>query len=424
MTKRLLAVFAGVALVVGLAPSPAAAVAPEVPPPPRGEFDALTYNVAGLPEGLSGSNPSVNTPLISPLLNAYDLVLVQEDWADVPGVPIDFFHDDLISAVDHPYLSTPAPAPNGTDPRRPEALVSDGLNRLSRFPFGEITRVMWPHCFGGANTSDGGAGDCLSQKGFAVARTELAPGVEVDVYNLHAEAGSTPLDVQYSAEDFAVLAAFINEHSAGRAVLVGGDYNLHTDEAVDGAVFDGFLAATGLTDVCTVVDCGSDADEIDKFTFRSGGGVRLEPLSHRFERDRFRRADGEPLSDHDALAVTFRWSGPVAVGIDVEPGQPENRVVLGSGRGVTVAVLSAPGFDARAVLPRTVCFGEPDDVTERACTTHHGELRDVDGDGDRDLLLRFSVEQSGLDAADTRACLTGLTEPGIPVAGCDAIRPK
>lgn len=65
-------------------------------PPPSGTFTTLTYNVAGLPEGLSGSNPSVNTPLISPLLNAYDLVLVQEDWIDAAGV--DFFHDDVISA--------------------------------------------------------------------------------------------------------------------------------------------------------------------------------------------------------------------------------------------------------------------------------------------------------------------------------------
>jgi hypothetical protein len=135
--------------------------------------------------------------------------------------------------------------------------------------------------------------------------------VEVDVYNLHAEAGSTPLDVQYSAEDFQQLAAYIEANSAGRAILIGGDFNLHTDEDVDGAVFDQFLAATGITDTCQVVDCGADADEIDKIGFRSGGGVTLEALDHRFERDVFVRDDGAPLSDHDALAVTIRWTaGP------------------------------------------------------------------------------------------------------------------
>ena len=73
-------------------------------------------------------------------------------------------------------------------------------------------------------------------------------------------------------------------------------------------MFDDFLAATGLTDVCGVLDCGTDADRIDKFVFRGGSGVVLEPLDHVFERERFvRPTDGEPLSDHDALHVPFRW---------------------------------------------------------------------------------------------------------------------
>jgi hypothetical protein len=277
-----------------------------------GTFDALTYNVAGLPEPFSGSEPDINTVQISPLLDDYDLALVQEDWVDpVPPIPgFDFHHDDLISLVHHPFLSTPAPPPIGGDPTRPSALVADGLNRLSRFPFGEITRVRWTNCFGGADTSDGGAADCLSQKGFSVARTTFADGVEIDVYNLHGEAGSSPLDVQYSAEDYVQLAAFMNQHSAGRPIIVGGDFNLHTDEEPDSTVYDTFLAATGLTDVCEVVDCGDDDDRIDKFAFRSAGDIEITPLSHHFEREKFQRDDGEPLSDHDALAVTFEWSAP------------------------------------------------------------------------------------------------------------------
>lgn len=298
---------AGAASTSEQAASPAAV--PEAPT--AGTFSALTYNVAGLPEPLSGSEPDINTPFISPLLNDYDLVLVQEDWDNVPPLPepLVVYHQLLIADVTHPYLSTPAPNPLGTDPRRDTAFVSDGLNRMSRFPFGELVREMWPNCFGGINTGDGGAGDCLSQKGFSVARTEFAPGVEIDVYNLHAEAGSTPLDLQYSAEDFETLADFIGTYSEGRPIIVGGDYNLHTDEAIDGAVFDQFLADTGASDVCEVVDCGADADRIDKFVFRSSSGITIEPLSHRFERDKFvRPGDGAPLSDHSALAVDFAWT--------------------------------------------------------------------------------------------------------------------
>ena len=44
-------------------------------PTNEGNFSVLSYNVAGLLEGLSQSKPSVFIPMISPLLNNYDLVL-------------------------------------------------------------------------------------------------------------------------------------------------------------------------------------------------------------------------------------------------------------------------------------------------------------------------------------------------------------
>lgn len=287
--------------------------ADEQPITVSGTFDALTYNVAGLPESLSGSEPDENTPLISPLLNPYDLVLVQEDWIDpVPPIPaFNFHHDDLISAATHPYKSTPATPPVGTDLRRPTALVADGLNRLARFPFGPITRVMWDNCFGAFDTSDGGAADCISQKGFSVAVTEPSPGVFIDVYNLHGEAGRTATDLAYQKADYEQLAAYIQAHSAGHAVILAGDTNLHTDRVPDGSVWADFLAAADLADVCESVDCGVDVDVIDKFAFRSGGGVTLAALSHVFERDTFKRGDGEPLSDHDPLAVTFSYTAQV-----------------------------------------------------------------------------------------------------------------
>ncbi|MGH9194010.1 MAG: hypothetical protein ACRDZ0_16245, partial [Acidimicrobiales bacterium] len=138
--------------------------------------------------------------------------------------------------------------------------------------------------------------------------------------------------------------------SAGRPVIVGGDFNLNTDRAPDGGVFDTFLAATGLTDVCAVVDCGDDADRIDKFVFRSGGGVTIQPLEHRFERDRFRREDGAPLSDHDALAVKFAWSGSAGGGPPTtQPPDEADDAPVGSGaRGVRVAQPARPV----AAIPR------------------------------------------------------------------------
>lgn len=285
-----------------------------------GELDLLSYNVAGLPEVLSGSEPAVNMPLIGPLLNDYDLVVLQETWKTPdpnPAAPIRVYHEELESRVDFEYASESPDQPFGGDPTRPEALLADGLNLFSRFPFGEVTRVRWDGCFGGADQSRGGAGDCLSLKGFLVATVTLADGVEVDVYDLHGEAGSTPQDQELQAADYDQLAAFIEEHSAGHAVLLAGDTNLHTwttpdpdhpEGEGDLAIWQAFLERTGLTDVCDAIEC-EDPSAIDKAAFRSDAGVTLEPLSHDNPTDVFVRDDGEPLSDHPPLAVTFRWAG-------------------------------------------------------------------------------------------------------------------
>ena len=286
---------------------------------PSGEFVMLSYNVAGLPEALSGSEPAINTPIIGPKLNAFDLVLLQESWKTPepnPLAPLRVYHEDLEAAADFPHRSTPATQPLGSNPHRPEALLADGLNRFSRLSFDEVTRVAWTGCFGGMDRSDHGAGDCLATKGFSVATTELADGVELDVYNLHGEAGSSARDQELQAADYEQLAKFILEHSADKAILLAGDTNLHTDVdadpehpegAGDLAIWERFLEQTGLVDVCEPLDC-RDPDRIDKAAFRNNDSVTLKPLSRTWETDNFKRDDGRPLSDHEPLAVRFRWS--------------------------------------------------------------------------------------------------------------------
>lgn len=309
-----------------------------------GTFRALTYNVAGLPEPLSGSEPAVNSPLISPLLNGYDLVLLQEDWVDAlaqhgarpagaEAVPRTGYHDLVVADAVHPYRSEPmaSPPPLGAlVDRLPTGptLSGDGLNHLSDFTTADTERVPWQHCHGELHVVavetaaeeadvddptgddlDGGSGDCGAQKGFSLTTIELAPGAAVDLYNLHADAGGHANDIETRRRNFEQLASFIAGRPAGNAVILGGDTNLKTGPgARDDATWSAFLAATGLTDVCGTVDCGADAGEIDKFAFRSGRRVQLAPQTHRFERDVFVRSDGEPLSDHDALAVDFHWA--------------------------------------------------------------------------------------------------------------------
>lgn len=336
-TRRVISLAVAGALLGAVAPAWA-----REPTPPAGSFTALSYNVAGLPEPLSGSEPATNSPIISPLLNDYGLVLLQEDWVDVlaqhgarpagtEGVPRTGYHDLVVGAAVHPYRSEPMSSPPpviNTASRLPTGptLTGDGLNRLSDFRFGDLHRVMWEVCHGEVHVTavetiadeagmddptgddiDGGSADCGAQKGFSVTTTELATGVTVDVYNLHADAGGHPNDIDTRRQNFDQLVSFINDHSLGRAVILGGDTNLRTGPgARDDETWTVFLRDAGLTDVCEVVDCGADAGKIDKFAFRSGGGTKIVPQSHEFEREKFVH-DDKPLSDHDALAVRFHW---------------------------------------------------------------------------------------------------------------------
>jgi hypothetical protein len=279
------------------------------------EFITLSYNVAGLPQEVSQVNPEEHIPLISPLLNGYDIVLTQEDfdwWVETLNT-LDFvnYHTRLRAEVDYPYQSEQHPGPEavGLDiaTERPALMVGDGLGLMSRFPFDGFDRVPWETCAPAA-------ADCLAMKGFGMARVELADGVLVDVYTLHAEAGGETDDNEARAAGFELLADYIEERSAGHAIILGGDTNLHTepdsedaDDREDARVWADFLERTGLTDVCDALDC-ADPTRIDKFAFRSDGGIALEPLSWTFEVDKFVDAAGEPLSDHDALAVRWRWS--------------------------------------------------------------------------------------------------------------------
>jgi len=290
----------------------------------EGEFSLLSYNVAGLPVEISKEHPDVNIPKISPHLDDYDVVMTQEDfdWWKPDGLAstTDFtnYHDRLRADAHHEFRTEPHPGAEAVgidiEADRPNMELGDGLGVLSAFPISDTVRVPWDRCFG---EFDSGASDCLAMKGFLMTRLELADGVEVDLYDLHGEAGGGPEDQALQAEDFEQLAAYMEENSAGRAVIVGGDTNLHTDPPGDDAhedsadgkdleIWNAFLDAVGLTDACAATTCDGTG-RIDKIAFRSDDGVELEATSHEFQTDVFVDDVGEALSDHEALEVVFSW---------------------------------------------------------------------------------------------------------------------
>ena len=250
----------------------------------NGELAVLTYNVAGLPQGISKSDPERTIPLISPLLDAHDLVLVQEDFA---------YHDALSAQVTLPYKSVHrAQGPGG-------GRLGDGLNRFSRAPFREHTRESYTRCNG---LVDSGS-DCLAAKGFTHAVHELAPGVEVIVYNTHLDASGSDEDQAARSAQVDELLASLKSHDA--AVILGGDTNLKPSRGIDGETLSRLRAQGKLDDACLALDCG-DVERIDRVYFRSSASVRLEAVSWQVDR-RYVDADGKDLSDHEAVAVHIRW---------------------------------------------------------------------------------------------------------------------
>ena len=265
-----------------------------------GRFLALTYNVAGLPELISRSRPSEYTPLIGQRLNGYDLVLLQESWQTPdpnPAAPLRCYHELLLDTASHAYKSPAAPQPFGDDPRRPSALLADGLNVFSKIPLGETLRMPWSTCVDTFN-------DCYALKGFSLTPMKLTGELGIHVYNLHMEAGWSQADDDARAAAVEQLIAFIDLHSRGEALIVGGDFNLRDrDRAKE--LLGKLRERAGLRDACGGCE---RPNNVDKILYRGSERIDLSADAWRLETSVFRAEDGDPLSDHAPLAVSFTWS--------------------------------------------------------------------------------------------------------------------
>lgn len=262
----------------------------------NGVFTAVTYNVAGLPEGLSSSHPATNTPFIGQRLTNYDYIHVQEDFN---------YHAALYANDTHPFRT---PTSGG-------AGFGDGLNTLSDFPFTDFQRVTW---------SQRNGTDALTPKGFTFHRVRLAEGVYVDIYNLHTNAGTATADLNARASNISQLSNFIAANSGGNAVIVMGDTNTRYTRSGDNIRL--LTSANGLTDTWIQLIRGGDVpaigspaivagavphdtDEVvDKIFYRSSRLITFTPSAYHLDNAAFYHpTSGLPLSDHWPLFTTFAW---------------------------------------------------------------------------------------------------------------------
>ncbi|MDO0910697.1 jacalin-like lectin [Streptomyces sp. DT2A-34] len=292
--RRLIGTLAAAALVVtGLtatAATPATAAT-------SGSFNVLTYNIAGLPLGLGDSDPETNTPLIGQRLAPYDIVNVQEDFN---------YHASLYANDTHPYRT----ATSGG------AGVGDGLNTLSDLAFEDFERVKWNNCTGT---------NCLTPKGFTLARVRLAEGVFVDLYNVHTNADADDAALAARRANVEQLSDFIQANSSGNAVIVMGDTNTRYTRTGDN--IRTLAAENGLTDawvrlvkggtppaagsdalLCDATAPTNDCEVVDKVLYRGSKLLTLDATRYNNDWAKFLREDGEHLSDHFPHTVDFTYT--------------------------------------------------------------------------------------------------------------------
>lgn len=157
-------------------------------------------------------------------------------------------------------------------------------------------------------------------------------------------------------------------------------------------------------------------------TIVGGDEIRYAPSFGFYGEDAFAYRLTDANGDTDVTTVTvgvFFVSGEIAV--DVLPSDPGNNLNLrgGPGSGLDVAILSVgPFFDApKQVDPLSLKLGP-----REANIWGEARARDVDADGDDDLLVKFLTHQTGIVCGDTTVELTGRTFDDAFVFGADAIR--
>jgi endonuclease/exonuclease/phosphatase (EEP) superfamily protein YafD len=246
----------------------------------------LTYNIHGLPAWIARDDPEARIGRLLPLARAFDVVLLQEDFAFQAVV-------DALHGRRHAARAEPA---GGT----PFLRQGTGLTLLTDLaPQGAAHATAYGACHGWLSASS----DCLADKGTLAQRLRVRDGVQVDVWNTHLDAGRGDDDHATRVAQLAVLAADIERHSAGRAVILGGDFNLHWTVPRDQALLLAFAKRLGLALAARVPDDGG-RKRVDYLLYRPAPGVPLR-VRRAGVAAGFTDARGEPLSDHPPVFAEF-----------------------------------------------------------------------------------------------------------------------
>ena len=159
--------------------------------------------------------------------------------------------------------------------------------------------------------------------------------------------------------------------------------------------------------------------------FRGGTAAAATSLKYDFLSSSY-RIDFGPPADTELINFGFRVASDsledvMSVEIDVRPGSDRNPINPNSRGVIRVAILSTDTFDATTVDPETIELSGAKVAVRGNGKRVLADEKDVDGDGDIDLLVKIETQELDIEPGATTVTLTGETFDGTKIVGTDDI---
>ena len=252
------------------------------------EIKILVYNTHGLPSAFVGDDPEERFPLIGEKTKAYQLSLLQEDFAH---------HELLLENLNKESIAIRG---NGNNKSLCPFCSGSGLTMISNFEREwqlEVNSEAFNSCSGWL----GGLNDCFASKGFQLARIETPSEKYVFILNTHLDAGRSTSDRKVRADQLNQILAKVGKVIDGEALIIAGDLNLRWDDPQDIHLLEAFKKDLGLLDSFDGVKPDKNRPSLDYILYRNGTDTTLEVLEVGIDSDF--QYDNKPLSDHPALFI-------------------------------------------------------------------------------------------------------------------------
>jgi len=224
-------------------------------------FSLASYNIHGLPMIMTFDETYKRMKEIGDVMNAknVDVINFQEDWTQHGNKILisnleKYSWNQRLTEFTHAY-----------------SIFGSGLLQMSKVVPDNSSQIVY--------TDRYGYDDMWANKGFQIMRLG-----NIDIYNTHMDAGKTSGDSQAREKEINQLIEYASVWSRDRAIIIGGDTNLHASD-VDS--YDRLINSLNLTEI-------TNQAVIDKFLYRNSSVTQIIPINVTI-------VENSTLSDHSMI---------------------------------------------------------------------------------------------------------------------------